>query len=313
VRFDPSLYSDTLHTAVRTAGDTLAARASAVAGQKTEGFEFGHLLDHIRDAREIELPGGHLPLPQFPPVHIGGTEIDLSMTKVVFFMLFSSFILVTVAVYAARQYRKSLVPTGLANLIELVVVFFRDEVALPNMGPAGLVYLPYLLSTFFLILIMNLFGLIPYGATATSNIAVTGGLATVAFIMIQVSAIRAQGLKQYLHHMTGGVHWALWPIMIPIEVLGLFTKPFALCMRLFANMSGGHIVLLSLFGLIFLFRSLAVAPVSVVFALAINMLELFVAFLQAYVFTMLTSLFMGLGIQAEVHEEAHEQHGSGHS
>lgn len=97
---------------------------------------------------------------------------------------------------------------------------------------------------------MNLAGLVPFGATATSNIMITAGLAIVAFFMIQISAIRSQGMKHYLLHLTGDVHWILWVIMVPIEILGLFTKPFALCMRLFANMSGGHIVILSLIGLI---------------------------------------------------------------
>jgi F-type H+-transporting ATPase subunit a len=134
---------------------------------------------------------------------------------------------------------------------------------------------------------------------------VTAGLAIIAFFMIQISAIKAQGLKHYFAHLTGGAPWFLWLIMIPIEILGLFTKPFALCMRLFANMTGGHIVILSLFGLIFMFRSFVVAPVPLLFVVGIYMLELFVAFLQAYVFTMLTSLFMGLGMQVENHEESH--------
>jgi F-type H+-transporting ATPase subunit a len=165
--------------------------------------------------------------------------------------------------------------------------------------------MPYLLTTFFYILIMNLSGLVPYGSTATGNIMVTAGLAIIAFIMIQLSAIRAHGVKHYIAHLTGGAPWFLWPIMIPIEILGLFTKPFALCMRLFANMTGGHIVILSLFGLIFMFRSFVVAPVPLLFVVGIYMLELFVAFLQAYVFTMLTSLFMGLGMQGGTHEESH--------
>jgi F-type H+-transporting ATPase subunit a len=152
---------------------------------------------------------------------------------------------------------------------------------------------------------MNLSGLVPYGATATGNISVTGGLAIIAFIMIQVSAIRAQGIGSYLKHLTGGVHWMLWPIMVPIEVLGLFTKPFALMVRLFANMIGGHIVIVSLIGLIFIFQSWIIAPVPIIFVLGINMLELFVAFLQAYIFTMLTSLFMGLGMQAAHDEGEH--------
>jgi F-type H+-transporting ATPase subunit a len=189
--------------------------------------------------------------------------------------------------------------------MELIIVFLRDDVVLPNMGPKGLKYMPYILTTFFYILIMNLSGLIPFGVTATGNIMVTAGLAIIAFFMFQISAIKAQGIKHYLAHMSGGAPWFLWPIMIPIEILGLFTKPFALCMRLFANMTGGHIVILSLFGLIFMFRSFVVAPVSLLFVVGIYMLELFVALLQAYVFTMLTSLFMGLGMQSENHEESH--------
>jgi len=185
------------------------------------------------------------------------------------------------------------------------VVFIRDEVVIPNMGKDGIKYMPYLLTTFFFILIMNLLGLIPFGATATGNVSVTGGLAIIAFIMIQAAAIKKQGLGRYLAHLTGGVHWALWPIMIPIEILGLFTKAFALCIRLYANMTGGHIVIVSLIGLIFLFRSIWIAPIPIVFAVGINLLELFVAFLQAYIFTMLTSLFMGLGMQAEHHEAEH--------
>lgn len=284
--------------------DTLAHRVE----HSGEGFSFTHLLDHVKDSREVELPGTHLELPQFEPVHIGSLTIDLSPTKHVVFLLLAAIVLMILAVSTARRYKKTLVPSGFANLMEILVLFIRDEVALPSMGPAGIKYVPFLLTTFFFILIMNLAGLLPYGATATGNIAVTAGLATIAFFMIQISAIRAQGLKHYLAHLTGGVHWALWPIMIPIEILGLFTKPFALCMRLFANMTGGHIVILSLIGLIFLFRSIVIAPVSVLFALAIYMLELFVAFLQAYVFTMLTSLFMGLGMQVEHSSESHESH-----
>jgi F-type H+-transporting ATPase subunit a len=226
----------------------------------------------------------------------------------VVFLLLAALILCVVAIVVARKNSRRPVPTGFGNLFEMVVVFLRDEVALPNMGSAGLKYMPYLLTTFFFILVMNLLGLIPWGASATGNINVTAGLAIIAFVVIQVSAIRAQGFGHYLAHLTGGVHWALWPIMIPIEILGLFTKPFALCMRLFANMLGGHIVIVSLLGLIFVFGSYFIAVGPVAFVVGINFLELFVAFLQAYIFVMLTSLFMGLGIQAA--ESGHD--GDGH-
>jgi F-type H+-transporting ATPase subunit a len=301
--FESSFVTDTLQHASHTVADTVAAAHAS--GGHGEGFNFMHLLEHMKNSTSIDLPGFELALPQFAPIHLGGLTLNLSITKHVFFLLLGGVLLFFVSVYAARSYKKSLIPRGFVNLMELIIVFLRDEVVLPNMGQAGLKYMPYVLTTFFYILIMNLSGLVPYGATATGNIMVTAGLAIIAFFMIQISAIKAQGLKHYLAHLTGGTPWYLWLIMIPIEILGLFTKPFALCMRLFANMTGGHIVLLSLFGLIFMFRSYAVAPVPLLFAVGIYMLELFVAFLQAYVFTMLTSLFMGLGMQVENHEESH--------
>jgi F-type H+-transporting ATPase subunit a len=301
--FESSFIADTLQHTAHTVADTAAAAHAS--GGHSEGFNFMHLLEHMKNSTSVEFPGFHLLLPRFAPVHVGGITFDLSITKHVFFLLLGGVLLFIASVYASRSYKKSLVPRGFANLMELIIVFLRDEVVLPNMGPAGLKYMPYLLTTFFYILIMNLSGLVPYGATATGNIMVTAGLAMIAFCMIQISAIKAKGLKHYLAELTGGTPWYLWLIMIPIEILGLFTKPFALCMRLFANMTGGHIVILSLFGLIFMFRSFVVAPVSLLFVVGIYMLELFVALLQAYVFTMLTSLFMGLGMQGEHQEESH--------
>ena len=297
------LFSESAHS-THAAADTLHAVADTAAHAADEhgGEEnlFTRLLHHIYDSRELEFPGGHLELPE---LHLFG--IDLSLTKHVVFLWLAAAILVVTLSIVARKNTKNRVPKGLGNLVEVFVLFVRDEIVVPNMGKAGLKYLPYLLTNFFFILVMNLLGLIPYGASATANVSVTAGLAIIAFVMIQLSSIRAQGLGHYLAHLTGGVHWALWPIMIPIEILGLFTKPFALCIRLFANMTGGHIVILALIGLIFVFKSLAVAPVSIGFALAINMLELFVAFLQAYIFTMLTSLFMGLGMPQESHGHGH--------
>lgn len=293
------------------AADTLAGAAGAGAhGAGHGGGEntFAALLHHVYDSGELELPFvGHVELPRFAPVEVAGITLDFSITKHVVFLWVAAAILLLLAIPAARSNARRRVPRGLGNLLEAFVVFIRDEIAVANMGPTGVRYMPYLLTTFFFILVMNLAGLVPYGSTATGNISVTAGLAIIAFLVIQASAIRAQGLGHYLRHLTGGVHPALWPIMVPIEVLGLFTKPFALMIRLFANMVGGHIVIISLLGLIFIFRSYVLAPVPVLFVLGISMLELFVAFLQAYIFTMLTALFMGLGIQA-----AHEGHGEGH-
>jgi F-type H+-transporting ATPase subunit a len=294
-----SMAIDTLKTATDTSGTSESGSSM-----------FTELFEHAHDSHELELPFiGHIHLPHFQPVHLAGMTIDFSITKHVVFLWVAGLLLLWVAVSAARKNRMSKVPRGIGNLIEMVVVFIRDEIVLPNMGKGGLPYLPYLVTTMFFILLMNLMGMIPYGSTSTGNINVTAGLAIVAFIMIQISAIRSQGFGHYLAHLTGGVHWLLWPIMIPIEVLGLFTKPFALCIRLFANMTGGHLVIISLLGLIFLFKSYIVAPVPIAFAVGINLLELLVAFLQAYIFTMLTSLFMGLGIQAGHAEHESSAHG----
>jgi F-type H+-transporting ATPase subunit a len=287
---------------LRAAGDTLAAGAEHAVEHAAEhggdGNLFTELLHHTQDAPELDTPFGKIELPHFAPFDVGGVTVDLSITKHVVFLWIAAVLLCVVAIAVVRRNAKRPVPTGVGNLLELFIVFVRDEIVLPNMGRTGLRYLPYILTTFFFILIMNLLGLIPYGASATGNVNVTAGLAIIAFLMIQVSAIRAQGFGHYLAHLTGGVHWSLWPIMIPIEILGLFTKPFALCIRLFANMTGGHIVIVSLIGLIFIFKSYIVAVAPIGFVVGINFLELFVAFLQAYIFVMLTSLFMGLGIQA---------------
>ncbi|MBA4313110.1 MAG: ATP synthase F0 subunit A [Chlorobiaceae bacterium] len=293
-------------TIQQTLQDTVHAAVQHGDHAEEGGNLFTGLLHHVYDSNELELPFlGKIELPHFAPIHIGSMTFDMSITKHVVFLWLAALLLIVLAVVAARKNKKNRVPKGFGNFVEVFILFIRDEVAIPNMGPGGIKYLPYLLTTFFFILIMNLSGLVPYGATATGNISVTGGLAIIAFIMIQVSAIRAQGVGSYLKHLTGGVHWMLWPIMIPIEVLGLFTKPFALMVRLFANMIGGHIVIVSLIGLIFIFQSWIIAPVPIIFVLGINMLELFVAFLQAYIFTMLTSLFMGLGMQAAHDESEH--------
>ena len=299
---EPRSVVDTLNHASATIADTLHT-AGTKAVEEGGKFNFTELLDHLKDSHTVDLPFTHIDLPHFPPIVIGGLSIDLSITKHVFFLWVAGLLLAIVSISAARRYKESLVPKGFTNALQTAVIFIRDEVVLENMGKGGLPYLPYLLTTFFFILFMNLLGLIPFGITSTSNIAVTAGLAAIAFVMIQVAAIRAQGLAKYLAHLTGGVPWFLWPITIPVEFIGLFTKPFALCLRLFANMTGGHMVVLSLIGLIFIFQSYILSPVPVVFAAGISLVEILVAFLQAYIFTILTALFMGVGIRAAEHHD----------
>ncbi len=300
-----------LQVAEDTTRHAIGHAAAGEHGEMTVSEMFKHLFEHVQDSKELELPFiGHVHLPQFDPIHIAGLTLDLSITKHVVFLWVAAALLIILATVAARANRRNSVPKGWGNLVEMFVTFIRDEIVLTNMGAAGLRYMPYVLTTFLFILIMNLMGLIPYGSSATGNISVTAGLAVIAFVMIQVSAIRAQGIGHYFAHLTGGVPIFLWPIMIPIEILGLFTKPFALCIRLFANMTGGHLVIVSLFGLIFLFKSWTIGVTTAAFVVAINFLELFVAFLQAYVFTMLTCIFMGLGIQAghAEHREHEKEH-----
>jgi F-type H+-transporting ATPase subunit a len=130
-------------------------------------------------------------------------------------------------------------------------------------------------------------------------------LAGITFVLTQVASIRAAGFIGYLKHLTGGVHWSLWPLMIPVEVLGLFTKPFALTIRLFANMLAGHVVIFFLIGLIFIMGSVLWAFIAVPFAFAIYLLEIFVAFVQAYIFAMLSALFIGMGVAMGHHDEQH--------
>jgi len=240
-------------------------------------------------------------------------SVDMTPTKHVIMMWFATVLLLVVLFAALR--RKAIVPKGLYNFIELLVAFVRKDIAVPNIGEKDASrFLPYLLTAFFFILFVNLFGLLPFSATATANLSVTGCLALFTFFITQYAAIRAQGVGGYLAHLTGGVPASLawlWPIMIPVEFLGLFTKPFALTVRLFANMVAGHFVILALLGLIYAI-SFWVFPVSVALALAIFMLELFVAFVQAYIFTMLSALFIGAGLAHHGHDEEHG-HGEGHA
>jgi len=192
-------------------------------------------------------------------------------------------------------------PRGFAAAMEAMVLYIRQEVILANVGPHGEGYVNYLLTVFFFILACNLLGLLPWSATPTSNIAVTGAMAGVSLVVIEISGMRALGLKGYLgtiFFLPEGLPTLLKPVMLvimtPIEIIGKLAKPFALAVRLFANMTAGHVVVLALIGLTFFFQSYLVGVAASVMATGIMLLELFVAFLQAFVFTLLTSVFIGL-------------------
>ena len=279
------------------AGKTDAAEA---AGEQVDIV--GHLLD--KDYLEVPFLNAHhvvdgkLPLPQFPPFELFGIVIDLSITRHVAMMWVAGGLLIALLLIAFRHPR--LVPSGLSNFFEAIVVFVRDEVVLANLGERGRPYVSYLLTVFFFILFCNLVGLVPYGATPTGNVSVTAGLAVCSFVTIIGAGIANNGLFGYLKSLVppGMPVWLL-PIMIPVEVMGLFAKPFALCIRLFANMTAGHVVILALLGLIIMFKSVLIAPLAVPFAAAIYLLEIFVALIQAFIFTMLTTLFIGMAAHPE--------------
>lgn len=248
------------------------------------------------------------------PLQIAGKYVDLTPTKHTFWLWIGS-LLVLVLFLVARPPRGGMVPQGLYSFVEFGVLFVRDDIArknIPDQKEADR-YTPYLLSVFFFILVINLLGLVPWCASATGNVSVTLALALFTFVLTQAATFRSLGFLGFFKHLTGGVHWLLWPIMVPVEILGLFTKPFALTVRLFANMVAGHIVIYFLLGLIFILGTIYVAPVSVIFAVAIYMLELFVAFLQAFIFTLLSAIFIGLGVAAGQHGHGdHEAEGAEH-
>ena len=267
---------------------------------------------HITDSHCIELPehGWKIwkpvehELPRWAPIHIGALELDMSPTKHVVMLLIAALltcvVLIGAAVAQKRHTREEGHPRGFAAGIEALVLYIRQEVAIPNLGHHGERYAPFILSLFFFILFANLLGLIPYGATATGNSSVTATLAIVTFIVVELAGIRAQGLG-YLGTI---FYWnkdlpllvriPMFFLMTPIEIVGKLTKPFALMIRLFANMTAGHIVVLALIGLVFAFKAYMIWTAPLLMAVGIMMLELFVAFLQAFIFALLSSVFIGL-------------------
>ncbi|MDQ8154669.1 MAG: F0F1 ATP synthase subunit A [Gemmatimonadota bacterium] len=254
-------------------------------------------------AQEVTLPSGW-PSFDIPLPIIGNFHVDTSPTKLIVMLWIVAAILIVLLVGAARSHTKraaqGLPPKGMAGAIEAVILYMRNEVILPNVGHHGEGFVPYLLTIFFFILVANLLGLVPYMATATGNISVTATLAIMTFFVIEIAGMRALG-KGYINTII------FWPtdmpllmripisiILTPVEFASKLTKPFALAIRLFANMTAGHIVVLALIGLVFTFNSYLVAPAPVVMAVAIMLLELMVAFLQAFIFTLLSSVFIGL-------------------
>lgn len=255
------------------------------------------LAEKNADGQYVELDENHIPTNAKP--------FDISITKNVASMLISMVLLLSIFISIACSYKKrqGKAPKGMQSLLEPVILFIRDDIAKPQLGYRYNAFMPYLLTVFFFVWINNLLGLVPFlpgGANLTGNIAVTLMLALCTFILTTVN-----GNKNYWGHIfKPHVPWWLYPLMIPVEIIGIFTKPMALTIRLFANITAGHILILSLISLIFILKSVFVAGVAIPFVLFISVIELVVGFIQAFIFTILSALFIGMAI------EEHAEHGA---
>ncbi len=231
--------------------------------------------------------------------------LDFSITKNVATLLISVFGLMLIFLTVANGYAKRGIgaPKGIQSWLEPIILFVRDDIAAPNLGKHTNKYMPYLLTVFFFIWFNNMLGLIPFfpgGANVTGNIAVTMILSVITFVLTNINAKKAYWKHIFLPHVP---LW-LYPLMIPVEIIGIFTKPFALMIRLFANITAGHILVLSLVCLAILFKSFAVGFATTPLIVFISAIELLVAFLQAFIFTILSALFIGMAVNIES-EEAH--------
>lgn len=226
---------------------------------------------------------------------------EWGISKAVLMMLIASVILIALMGIFLRSSRAgSTAPKGMANALEMIVVFVRDEIAIANMGETwGRRFTPFLLTLFFFILTCNLLGLVPGGYTATSNLNVTGALGILSFVTFILSGMIALGPIGYFKHMVPhGTPGVIAPIVIVLETISIFVRPIALMVRLGANMTAGHIVILIILGFIFMFQSVALSVISIPLAVAITLLELIVALIQAYVFTLLTALYVGMVVHS---------------
>jgi len=314
--FDPSTFimdhiadSHEWHLWTKKNGDPVAVYLPVILYSREKGLDVfssrklahGDTYDGYRIEEEGDLKGIIVSVNEEGHADEANIPLDFSITKAVIGLLFSCIIGLWLFLSLSRSYKKTGIshPRGIQSFLEPIILFVRDDIAISNIGIHKYEkYMPYLLTVFFFILINNLMGLIPFpppfGANVTGNIAVTFVLAFFTFIITQFS-----GNKNYWKHIfaTPGVPFWLLPVMVPVELIGIISKPFALMIRLFANITAGHIIVLSLICLIFIFKSVAVAPVSILFVIFMDCLELLVAFLQAYVFTLLSALFISLAVQ----------------
>ena len=280
-----------------------------IAGQAPDIGEM--VLHHTADAWTIDFyPIGTIHLPRWADVHLGTLTVNLSPTKHVVFLVLAAALVFLTMVLAGRSLRRQRggekSPKGFAAAMEGMVLFVRNDIAIANIGENGAKYAPLIMALFFFVLYSNLLGLLPWGASPTGNLAVTASLAVLVFLTIEIGGMVKLGAKGYMGtifphvpgmHGAGAVAFSLF--MAPVEILGKLVKPFALAVRLFGNMTAGHFVILSLFGIIFLFGDIqgwnwAIGGLTAVLVVGVMMLELIVAFLQAYVFALLSAVFIGL-------------------
>lgn len=266
-------------------------------GQKEDIGEY--IIHHVQNSAEWNIFGYHLHLPQFEPISIFGLTIDMSITNHVVMIWVASLFLI-LAFWLSFSKRK-LVPTGFGAILEMLVLFIRDEVAVANLGKKdGRKFTPLLGTFFFFVLTCNLMGLIPVFTTPTGNINLTAALAIITFVTGQAYGVARNGLVTHIKALVpSGVPVYLLPLMFVIEIMGLLAKHFALIVRLFANMIAGHIVFFAFLGLIIIFKSYWVSPLSIGFGVFVDLLEMLVSFIQAYVFTILSALFIGMAIHPD--------------
>ena len=269
------------------------------AAAAAHGASSGGMVDivgHLTEMHSVEFFFKTFSLEKF---HFELFGTDLSITKPVLMMWIAGLILTLCLTLAFRGGK--LLRSKFAHLLEVYILFVRDEIVYPIMGEKdGRKLLPFFLTVFFFILSMNLFGMVPWGGTATGNVNVTAGLAIISFLVIQGMGIAKNGVGHHLKALLpSGLPTFVIPIMIPVELVGMFAKPFALCIRLFANMVAGHAVILAFLGLIFMAKSWLIAPLPLAGVVFISLMEVFIAHLQAFVFTMLTALFTGMTMKPE--------------
>ena len=277
-----------------------------------QGLDITEMLNHhTADAWSVDLPFGFVwHLPRWPDLHVGSAVVNLSPTKHVVFMILTATLVFLSMWLAGRQLAKQRAgqraPKGYAAAMEGLVLFVRDEVCIENIGHGGAKFAPLILSLFFFILYANLLGLVLYGSSVIGNLAVTATLAGIVFLTVEIAGMWKLGAKGYLgtifphfDGITGVAAVLLAVFMAPIEIISKLVKPFALAVRLFGNMTAGHFAILAMYGIIFLFGHLqgwnwAIGFTTAAVVVGIMMLELIVAFLQAYVFALLSAVFIGL-------------------